>query len=280
MSEGRPDSAVRQPSDVPLIGRLVGRHRRHAVARAIAGLCRRYQHWYGNVNYELESNGEGTVLETLGRFSPRVIFDVGANVGDWSRAAAARCPTATIHAFEIAPPTFERLRENVADLPSVHCHSFGLSDVEESVTLRHFAAAPALTTATSYPHPLPSVTLVGRARRGDDYAAEAGIDRIDLLKIDVEGMERRVLDGFAAMFAREAIDVVQFEYGRVNILNKFLLRDAYEFFAARGFAVGKIYPSYVDFRDYDLADEDFLGPNFLACRVARTDYLRALGPAR
>jgi hypothetical protein len=31
--------------------------------------------------------------------------------------------------------------------------------------------------------------------------------------------------------------------------------------------VGKIYPDYVDFRDYDLSDEDFLGPNYLACRV-------------
>lgn len=33
------------------------------------------------------------------------------------------------------------------------------------------------------------------------------------------------------------------------------------------YAVGKIYPDYVDFRDYDLGDEDFLGPNYLASQV-------------
>ena len=280
MNGEQPARPARTASDVPLIGRLVGRHRQHLVARALAGVCRRYQSWYGNVNYDLESNGEGFVLDTLAGFSPRVIFDVGANVGDWSQAAASRCPGAVVLAFEIAPPTFEILRERTRHVRAIECRPFGLSDGDGTVSLRHFAGAPALTTASEYPHPLPSISIEGKTRRGDDYAAEAGVERIDFLKIDVEGMEEHVLRGFSAMFEREAIDVVQFEYGRVNILNHFLLRDAYDFFKARGFAVGKIYPSYVDFRDYALADEDFLGPNFLACRVARPDYVRALGRSR
>jgi len=59
--------------------------------------------------------------------------------------------------------------------------------------------------------------------------------------------------------------LVQFEYGRVNILTHFLLRDFYELFARFGYVVGKIYPDHVDFRSYDLGDEDFLGPNYFAC---------------
>ena len=78
------------------------------------------------------------------------------------------------------------------------------------------------------------------------------------------------------MFARRAIDVVQFEYGRVSILTRFLLRDFHEFFESRGYAVGKVYPDYVDFRRYDLADEDFLGPNYIACNEQRQDIVRAL----
>jgi len=31
-----------------------------------------------------------------------------------------------------------------------------------------------------------------------------------------------------------------------------------------GFKIGKLYPNYVDFKDYSTADEDFLGPNFVA----------------
>jgi hypothetical protein len=41
--------------------------------------------------------------------------------------------------------------------------------------------------------------------------------------------------------------------------------------------VGKIFPNGVEFREYELADEDFMGPNYLACRAARDDYVQALG---
>ena len=113
---------------------------------------------------------------------------------------------------------------------------------------------------------------------GDKYCAEHGIAHIDLVKIDVEGMERQVLKtDLRTCLARNAIDLVQFEYGRANILNEFLLRDFHAFFEQRGYVVGKLYPNYVDFRGYDLADEDFAGPNFLACRSDKVHYLRAFG---
>jgi hypothetical protein len=75
------------------------------------------------------------------------------------------------------------------------------------------------------------------------------------------------------MFTRRAIELAQFEYGRVSIVNGFLLKDFHAFFRERGYSVGKIFPNYVDFRDYNLADEDFIGPNYLACRKDNTAYL-------
>ena len=74
------------------------------------------------------------------------------------------------------------------------------------------------------------------------------------------------------------IDVsrLQFEYGRTSILTKFLLRDFHEFFEERGYAVGKIFPNYVDFRPYSIDHEDFIGPNFLAVRRERRDWIDLL----
>ena len=46
------------------------------------------------------------------------------------------------------------------------------------------------------------------------------------------------------------------------------------------YAVGKLYPDFVDFRDYRLEDEDFLGPNFVACRKARSDLIEFLSARR
>lgn len=254
----------------------MARRRRNPLIRKVAGVCRRYLGWYGNLSYDLLTNGESFVLETLARFNPRVIFDVGANVGDWSIEAKTRCPTATIHAFEISPPTYETLTASTCNLPDVHCRNVGLSDAATQIRIRHYDSLPTLTTSTDYPHPFAFTELTAQVITGDDYAAEHQIEQIDLLKIDVEGMEESVLRGFNRMLSRGAIDLVQFEYGRVNIVNRYLLRDFYTFFREHGYVVGKVFPNYVDFRDYDLSDEDFMGPNYLACRENKVEYLQAL----
>lgn len=258
------------------VGALVAAHRRNPLVRKLAGVCRRFLAWYGNNDFELGSNGEAFVLETLAAFGPRILFDVGANVGDWTIAACARCPGAEIHAFEIARPTFETLVAATRHLPAVHCLNAGLADAAGTIRIRHYDQLPALTTAVDYPHPFPFTELTADVVTGDGYAAEHGIEHIDLLKIDVEGMEPRVLDGFSGLLARKAVDVVQFEYGRASILSRFLLRDYHALFRERGYAVGKIFPRYVDFRDYELADEDFVGSNHLACLESKAEYLEAL----
>jgi FkbM family methyltransferase len=258
-------------------GAFVARHRRHLLFRGLARLSRGYLDWHANLDYELSRNGEDFVLQVLGRLAPRVIVDAGANVGDWTLAARRRCATAQIHAFEIAAPTHATLCANTAGDVGIRCHNLGLSDRDGSIAIRHFDGAPALTTATHYPHPLTSTELSAQVVRGDTFLAGLGVSHVDMLKIDVEGMEDQVLRGFDGLLSQRRVDLVQFEYGRVNILNHFLLADCHTFFLERGYLVGKVYPDQVDFRPYELSDEDFRGPNYLACRADRPDLLAALG---
>jgi FkbM family methyltransferase len=263
------------PKGFPRLGAFVVRHRRSLPMRKIAKLCTRYLSWYGNLSYDLQTNGEGFVVQTLAGFQPRVLLDAGANVGDWSIAAKRYCPGAEIHAFEIAQPTFEVLAANTRHLRDLHCENVGLSDTIGPIRIRYYDTFPAFTTSTDYHHPLASSELDARVITGDSYVARKNIQHIDLLKVDVEGMEERVLKGFQKTFEQRAIDLVQFEYGRVSIFNHFLLRDAYSFFRRNGFVLGKIYPNYVDFRDYEMSDEDFMGPNYLACREEMVEYIEA-----
>ena len=271
-STGAPTGSSRRAS-------FVARRRRSLLFRKAAGLCRRYLEAWSNLNYDIDSNGESSVLRTVARFDPAVVLDVGANVGDWTLLARRHFPKAAIHSFEISPPTFATLSERCGGLANVTLHNFGVSDVAETISIRHYPDVPALTTSSNYPHPFEYREIPAETDTGDAFASRSALAHIDLLKIDVEGMEDRILRGFESMLSRRAIDLVQFEYGRVNILNHFLLRDFHAFFRERGYIVGKIYPDGVEFRDYQLADEDFLGPNYLACRSDRTDYLRALGCA-
>ncbi|NLF30215.1 MAG: FkbM family methyltransferase [Planctomycetes bacterium] len=258
------------------LARYVASHRRGRVVRRLAALCRQYLQWFANANYDIDSNGESFVLSAIRPFGPRVILDVGANVGHWCRTAKGFLPEAEVHAFEIAPPTCEALRRNVADLPGVHCEATGLSDEPGELAIRYYPDLPALTTSIAYDHPYASRELVVPVTTGDEFLRRRGIARVDLLKIDTEGMEHRVLKGFRRALTDGRIDLVQFEYGQASIVTGFLLRDYHRMLGELGYAVGKIYPNHVDFRDYRFADEDFVGPNYLACRRDRTDLLGAL----
>lgn len=254
----------------------ISHHRRNPLLRRFAHACESFLAAYHNSDYEFDTNGERFVLQTLGRFPISVIFDVGANIGEWTRSACEAIPDARVHAFEISRQTFQRLEEQTRHFGQVRRVSRGLSDQEGTVKLHYFADLPVLTTALDFPHGRESIEITEPVTTGDLYCAAEGIGHIDFLKIDVEGMDHLVLRGFERMFASGGIDLVQFEYGQGNIVSRFLLRDFHDYFQARGFVVGKLYPNYVDFRTYQMRDEDFIGPNFVACRQSRGDYIQAL----
>jgi FkbM family methyltransferase len=241
----------------------------------LAWFCQLFLQTYKNWNYNLEVNGERWLLKQLAPFKPAVVFDVGANVGDWLRAAREELPSAQVHAFEIVETTSEELLKRTAGQTGIVVNRFGLSDHAGTIKMRTFERSSTLATHTAYPHGKYNA-LECPVRRGDDYVRENKIERIDLLKLDVEGAEGQVLHGLAETLSGGQIDVIQFEYGKVAILTHFLLMDAYDLLEAKGYTVGKLYPDHVDFRAYKLEDEDFLGPNYVAVRRARSDLVEAL----
>jgi FkbM family methyltransferase len=196
----------------------------------------------------------------------KVVLDVGANDGDWALLALNTVPWAEIHCFEIATSTAAILRERTKNLPKIHVHPFGLAEASRPVTVFHYPTNSQLTSIVAYPHGLPHSPIFGRVLPGDTFVTAQSFARINLLKIDVEGSEPDVLRGFTRTLRAGRIDVIQFEYGQVNLLTGFLLRDFYKFLEQFDFVIGRLYPNYVDFRPYDIAQEDFRGPNFVAVR--------------
>ncbi len=93
----------------------------------------------------------------------------------------------------------------------------------------------------------------------------------------MEGAEGTVLEGFKQAIQDQGISIIQFEYGPMNILARFLLRDAYDFLVQRGYVLGKIYPRGVEFRPYSFQAEDFVLSNYLAVLKDRTDLMQLLG---
>ena len=253
--------------------RPTARVRNNPVLRTVAKLSRQYLRWFGNASHKPHKNGERWLLETLGGEKILTVVDVGANVGKWSLLAVDRFPQARILALEIVPPTAAVLRARTAGQDRIRPFNLGLADHTGALTIRYNPAVSAHSTVTDFPYRWEGERLECPVMRGDEFLAQEGIDHVDFLKIDVEGAEHLVLKGLEALLQRGGVRFVQFEYGRMNILTRFLLKDFYELFASHGYVVGKIFPDYVEIRDYTLADEDFLGANYLACRAG--DPLRA-----
>ncbi|MFA4993860.1 MAG: FkbM family methyltransferase [Bdellovibrionales bacterium] len=262
------------PQDVASVAYKLGREK--GDHRLMALFCDYFLKAFKNFNDDFDHNGERMVLRRLASLDLKTIVDVGANEGDWTAMASAEVPNADIHAFEIIDETFALLSKKCASNEKIRCNNFGLFSRSGEINMHVYDASNTFSSHVNYPNGAHH-EKVCPVRTGDDYVREKNVEKIDFLKIDVEGAEFDVLKGFSEAIDRKSIDVVQFEYGKVSIMTHILLYDFYGFFESKGYAVGKIYPEYVDFRAYTLDDEDFLGPNYLACLRQRTDIIKLLG---
>jgi|SRR5579875_661621 len=259
---------------------LVARNRSRLGLRWLDRAARAYSRAYGNVNYDLHTNGEEEVLRRLATVSSQpVLFDVGANIGEWTLAAKRWMPSAEVHCFEIVRETFEGLRRAVGTISGVVLNPTGLGSAPGYVQVELYpgdSSKSSVVRALGVAEGRSVVTC--RVLRGDAYCREAAVDHVHMLKVDTEGYDFDVLSGFSGMLSKGAIDVIQFEYGLWSIWTKRLLVDHYEMLRDHGYHLGKIFPGGVEFRDYQPAlDEDFRGPNYLAVHDRRSDLLGLLG---
>lgn len=214
--------------------------------------------------HEFAIHGETQLHEKLQQHNMRTIFDVGCNIGEWSRMTRRYHPVSDIHLFEIVPQTFSKLISNNMLDANMFPNSFGLSDKLATVDLKVVADNDRVSTSVLNLAHDNSFYLTGLGVPGDTYCQMHNISHIDFLKIDTEGHEYRVLEGFHSMLQQEQIKIIQFEYGYISILTKKLLVDFYELLTPLGFQIGKLTPQGVQFKNYQLWDEDFKGPDYIA----------------
>ena len=174
-------------------------------------------------NYDGTSRDEQRFLRGLAKRLPAdtVILDVGANEGQYAVLARAEFPTADIHSFEPNPAAFARLEQNAERL-KIHTVPMGCASESGSMTLFDSSTDAGSGLATFVPGIFESdgvapVRIEARVTTISEYCGAHGIDRVGLLKIDVEGLELDVLRGAAAMIDR--IDAVQFEFNEMNLFS-------------------------------------------------------------
>ncbi len=181
--------------------------------------------WYERLRVRIYLGSDLSLcLFVLGAFEPNefvflrtalqpgmVVLDGGANEGLFSLYAARRVgPRGAVLAVEPSTREFARLRANIAlnRLDNVKTFDVALgSQVGEALLAvarsRHAGMnaieaadaneSPAAWTSSTEPVPLETI---------DELVARAGLDRLDLVKLDVEGSEVDALDGARATISR------------------------------------------------------------------------------
>ncbi|MFB9236887.1 FkbM family methyltransferase [Plantactinospora siamensis] len=211
------------------------------------------------------------MLRTAAPDQPFTAFDVGANIGEWSlallrqAAQAGRSEPPRIHAFEPAGATFAMLCQRVP--PEVRSNRLALSD--DAGERPMFIVGPGAGRNSLHPTDgLAAVTATERVATGtiDEYVRTAGVERIDLLKIDTEGHDFAVLSGAGGCLAAQRISVVQFEYNHRWVYPRRFLKDVFDLAQPHGYRVGKLTPRGVEgYPGWDPDLETFIEGNYVLC---------------
>ena len=247
----------------PVVARVCGKRRWQRIWRvlhqaSLLGLN------YGRAN--VDESGEEFALRYAAERVPdaQVLFDVGANAGDWTLAAQRTWPRATVHAFEPSTDTYSRLVERT---PGAVCVRAALGDTEADATLYAVAGQSGLSSLHQRDLAAHAMTMTAaesvHVTTLDAYCAGNGIERIDYLKIDAEGNDLAVLQGASRMLAAGAIRFVQFEFGGCNIDSRTFLRDFVRLLEPQ-FRVSRMLADGLNPLDYSERDEVFITSNFLA----------------
>jgi FkbM family methyltransferase len=230
--------------------------------------CKRYvDHYNGDNNSNMLANGEINFIKGHAE-NWNTVFDVGAHRGHWTQAVLSVNSEAQVHCFEPFPDVFKILLSN---------------NFHKQVHLNQLALSVSAGTSTMYVRGINGCnslydrqwtfdgsredheTITIQMTSVDEYCHKHNIEKIDMMKMDVEGSEMNVLRGADEMLRQGKIGCIQFEYDRSYIDAKIWLRDMFELLQPLGYQMGKIYPGEVKiYPKYDQRLENFANANWVA----------------
>jgi len=143
----------------------------------------------------------------------KTIVDIGANVGAATIYFAFQYPTARICSFEPSPDSFALLTANTTDLPQVRRFAFGLFDRDQQ-SLLYRGKDDAVENSIGRSCELSEEAFAITLRSADAALTEAGVDQIDILKLDTEGCELPILRSLSSRLPRTGVIYLEFHSER------------------------------------------------------------------
>jgi FkbM family methyltransferase len=197
-----------EPLPIPGKGRLAEAILRHVRSREVEchplpGITvslrpnQRIERWMWAGAYERE------LVQLMKRTlkSGMTVLDVGANIGYFSALASGLVGSSgQVHAFEPMPKNLSRLRQNLSVFRWAHTFPYAVGDATGTAVI-HFNESEDGWASLLSGHDLERRADINVIRL-DDWIHHHAINRIDFMKIDIEGGEFRALQGAQEILSR------------------------------------------------------------------------------
>ena len=128
------------------------------------------------------------------------VLDIGANTGQFAKMVHKILPHATIFSFEPIEECYNKLVENMTNVPKFHAFNYALGDTDSDVEMHINKFTPSSSFLPmadlhirAYPYTAKTHGEKVRIRQLDIVARELPLDGNVLVKIDVQGYEDKVI---------------------------------------------------------------------------------------
>jgi len=209
-------------------------------------------------------NGEALLQRELAQ-ELRIAIDVGANRGEWTTHLLEAAPAAErVICYEPASAAIEILSGRFSSDRRVEIVAAAVADeagerdfFEEPDAGETSSLVSSHANGLSYKRQVRVVTI-------DDEIDRLGLEHVDLLKIDAEGMDLHVLRGAQQALRTQRIRVAQFEYGPAWMPASSTLLAAFQMLRGHGYEVLALLPDGLHRFDPERTGELFVYSNFVA----------------
>src|SRR6266496_1051166 len=149
----------------------------------------------------------------------RTIVDIGANTGSYVEYLNGFFKPAAIHAFEPQAACQPKLAALRPSIPRLTIHQLALADEAGQATFFENEYGPASSllhvselSKQAFPETERETATTVRVARLDDVLDAASLERDVLIKIDVQGVEDRVIRGGRAVFSAAKIVLIEMAF--------------------------------------------------------------------
>lgn len=196
-----------------------------------------------------------------------VIFDIGANVGNWTAELIRALPRAEITVVEPNPYLFDNLARRFDFFPNIQVRQLAIANTDGTLPFYADRTKSAMGSLQfrNVQHLDYNFELIANVQVATLDSFAKGLPKPNALKIDVEGLELQVLLG-ATETLRE-LSLIQFEFGGTNIDTRVFFKDFFQLLSPK-FRILRLCPSgrLREIRRYREDDECFRFTTYYAVK--------------